>query len=330
MTVKVLHPGLLTTIQDLGRYGSQKYGVIVSGAMDSYSLRVANLLVGNDEGEGALEITLFGTTLYFEKDSLISITGGDLLTTIDGKNAPMWRPILIRKGSILKFKSAIKGSRAYLAFAGGISTPKVMESKSTYLRAGIGGFQGRALQKEDTFECGNLNELNHLLVQQLENLNGHFTWAVNYSALINLKPSQTIRVLKGTEFNRFDNNSQQTLFNEPYTITTQADRMGYRLEGPTLSLAEPFELLSESVTYGTIQVPPNGQPIILMADRQTTGGYPKIGQVISADLPSLAQLQPTSTIQFKEVTHEEAIMELLKKEKIIDEIKMAIHYKRIY
>jgi len=330
MTVKVLHPGLLTTIQDLGRYGSQKYGVIVSGAMDSYSLRVANLLVGNDEGEGALEITLFGTTLYFEKDSLIAITGGDLLTTINGENAPMWRPILMRKGSVLKFKSAIKGCRAYLAFAGGIAIPKVMDSKSTYLRAGIGGFQGRALQKEDTFECGELNELNHSLVQQLEKLNGHFTWAVNYSALINLKPSQTIRVLKGTEFNRFENKSQQTLFNEAYSITTQADRMGYRLEGPALSLAEPFELLSESVTYGTIQVPPNGQPIILMADRQTTGGYPKIGQIISADLPSLAQLQPTSIIQFKEVTHEEAFMELLKKEHIINEIKMAIHFKRTH
>jgi antagonist of KipI len=330
MTIKVLHPGLLTTIQDLGRYGSQKYGVIVSGAMDSYSLRVANLLVGNDEGEGALEITLFGTTLYFEKDLLIAITGGDLLATIDGKKAPMWRPILMRKGSVLKFKSAIKGCRAYLAFAGGIVIPKVMGSKSTYLRAEIGGFQGRALRKEDTFECGEMNELNHSLVQQLEKMNGHFTWAVNYSALINLKSSQTIRVLKGTEFNRFDKNSQQMLFNEPYTITTQADRMGYRLEGPVLSLAEPFELLSESVTYGTIQVPPNGQPIILMADRQTTGGYPKISQIISADLPSLAQLQPTSTIQFKEVTHEQAEMELLKKEQVIDEIKMAIQFKRLY
>jgi antagonist of KipI len=330
MTVKVLHPGLLTTIQDLGRYGSQKYGVIVSGAMDSYSLRVANLLVGNDEDEGALEITLFGTTLQFEKDLLIAITGGDFLTTIDGENAPMWRPILIRKGSVLQFKSAIKGCRAYVSFAGGIAIPKVMDSKSTYLRAGIGGFQGRALQKEDTLECGEMNELSQSVVQQLEKMNGHFTWAVNYKALINLQPAQTIRVLKGTEFNRFDEKSQQTLFNEPYSITTQADRMGYRLEGPVLSLAEKFELLSESVTYGTIQVPPNGQPIILMADRQTTGGYPKIGQVISADLSSLAQLQPTSTIHFKEVLHEEAEMELLKKERFINEIKMGIHFKRLH
>src|SRR6185312_10091240 len=154
MTVKVLHPGLLTTIQDLGRYGAQKYGVIVSGAMDSYSLRIANVLVGNDEGEGAIEVTLFGTSLQFEKDQLIAITGADLAANLDGEKAPMWRPVLVRKGSILTFKSGKKGARAYIAFAGGIAIPRAMGSKSTYLRAGIGGFQGRALQKEDTFESG--------------------------------------------------------------------------------------------------------------------------------------------------------------------------------
>lgn len=327
MTVNVLQPGLLTTIQDLGRYGSQKYGVIVSGAMDSYSLRVANLLVGNAEGEGALEITLFGTTLQFDKDSLLAITGGDLQATIDGEKAPMWRPILIRKGSILRFKSAINGCRAYVAFAGGIIVPPVMDSKSTYLRAGIGGLQGRALQKGDTFECGEMSALNKSLAQQAEKMTEHATWSVNFSALINLQQVQTIRVLKGTEFTRFDQNSQQTLFSEPYTLSTQADRMGYRLEGPILSLADTFELLSESVTYGTIQIPPNGQPIILMADRQTTGGYPKIGQIISADLSSLAQLQPTSVIHFQEISLEEAETELLKKERLLDDIKMGIQLK---
>ncbi|NYF26270.1 biotin-dependent carboxyltransferase family protein [Sporosarcina sp. JAI121] len=329
MTVNVLQPGLLTTIQDLGRYGSQKYGVIVSGAMDSYSLRVANLLVGNAEGEGALEITLFGTTLQFDKDSLLAITGGDLQATIDGEKAPMWRPILIRKGSILRFKSAINGCRAYVAFAGGIIVPPIMESKSTYLRAGIGGLQGRALRKGDTFECGEMSALNQSFAQQVEEMTEHATWSVNFSALINLQQVQTIRVLKGTEFTRFDQDSQQTLFSEPYTLSTQADRMGYRLEGPALSLADTFELLSESVTYGTIQIPPNGQPIILMADRQTTGGYPKIGQIISADLSSLAQLQPTSTIHFKEVSLEEAENELLKKERLLDELKMGIQLKRL-
>lgn len=327
MTVKVLHAGLLTTIQDLGRYGAQKYGVIVSGAMDSYSLRLANLLVGNEEGEGALEVTLFGTSLQFEQDQLIAITGGDLAVSLDGKKAPMWRPILARKGSILTFKSGTKGSRAYIAFAGGITIPQTMGSKSTYLRAGIGGFQGRALQKDDSFECGEMNELSQSFFSKLKKMNAHFTWSINYKQLINFQQTQTIRVLKGTEFERFDEKSKQLLFKESYILTTQADRMGYRMEGAALSLTEEFELLSEGVTYGTIQVPSNGQPIILMVDRQTTGGYPKIGQVISADLPSLAQLQPTATVQFLEVSLEEAETELIMNERIIREIKIGIRFK---
>jgi antagonist of KipI len=328
MTVTVLHAGLLTTIQDLGRYGAQKYGVIVSGAMDSYSLRIANILVGNDEGEGAIEVTLFGTSLQFEKDQLIAITGADLAANLDGEKAPMWRPVLVRKGSILTFKSGKKGARAYIAFAGGIAIPRAMGSKSTYLRAGIGGFQGRALQKGDTFDCGEMNAIGQSFFHQLKAMDEHFTWSVNYKALINFQQTQTIRVLEGTEFNRFDEISKQSLFEKTYIVTTQADRMGYRLEGTApLSLTEQFELLSEGVTYGTIQVPSNGQPIILMVDRQTTGGYPKIGQVISADLPSLAQLQPMATIQFKKVTLEEAQTVFMKNERLIEDIKRGIQLK---
>ncbi|WP_458413217.1 biotin-dependent carboxyltransferase family protein [Schinkia sp. CFF1] len=330
MSVKVLHPGLSTTIQDLGRFGSQKFGVIVSGAMDSISLRIANLLIGNSEGEGALEITLFGTTLEFQSEQLIAITGGNLQPTIDGEEAPMWRPILIRKGSILKFKSAITGCRAYVAFAGGIQVPEVMGSKSTYLRAEIGGFHGRALQKGDEFSFGSYTHIALSFVGQLEKMNRHFPWSVNYKEFFSFKQTQTIRVLRGSEYHRFDESSQQTFFSEPYTLTTQADRMGYRLEGKALSLAEKFELLSEGVTYGTIQVPSNGQPIILMADRQTTGGYPKIGQVISADLPKLAQLQPKAKILFKVVSIEQAENELIEKEIILNELAMGIRMKALH
>ncbi|HHW37358.1 MAG TPA: biotin-dependent carboxyltransferase family protein [Bacillales bacterium] len=330
MSVKVIHPGLLTTIQDLGRVGSQKFGVIVSGAMDPFSLRMANLLVGNAEGEGALEITLFGTTLQFESDQLVAITGGDLQPTIDGEKAPMWRPILIRKGTILKFKSAITGCRAYVAFAGGIDIPDVMGSKSTYLRAAIGGLQGRALQKGDELTCGHYSKIAMSFVQQLERLNSHFSWSVNYTEFISFEQTQTIRVLRGSEFERFDQSSQQAFFSLPYTLTTQADRMGYRLEGKPIQLSEKFELLSEGVTYGTIQVPSNGQPIILMADRQTTGGYPKIGQVISVDLPRLAQLQPKAAILFKEVPLKQAETELIKKEINLNELAMGIHMKALH
>lgn len=330
MSIKVLHPGLMTTIQDLGRFGSQKFGVIVSGAMDPISLRVANLLVGNDEGEGALEVTLFGTTLQFDTNELVAITGGDLQPTIDGEKAPMWRPILIRKGSILQFKSAINGCRAYVAFAGGIEVPKVMGSKSTYLRAAIGGLQGRALQKGDVFECGDLNLVSRTFVYQLERMTTHFKWSVNYTEFLTFNKTQTIRVLHGAEFERFDRDSQQAFFSKHYRLTTQADRMGYRLEGESLSLSEKFELLSEGVTYGTIQVPSNGQPIILMVDRQTTGGYPKIGQVISTDLPCLAQMQPTANIQFKEVSLEQAELELIKQEQMLRKLSIGIYSKALH
>ncbi|TQR07781.1 biotin-dependent carboxyltransferase family protein [Psychrobacillus soli] len=322
MSVKVLHAGLLTTIQDTGRFGSQKYGVIVSGAMDSYSSRLANILVGNNEHEATFEITLYGTTLEFNEDTLMAITGGDFQATLDGVIVPLWRPIVVKKESILKFNSAIKGSRAYIAFAGGIDTPLTLGSKSTYLRANIGGFKGRAIQKGDIIPIGKTDKE---LIRRLEK--NDINWSINFNELICFKQDMVIRMLKGTEFDRFDKVNKQTLLQNAYTLTVQSDRMGYRLDGPPISMAEKFELLSEGVTFGTIQIPPNGQPIILMADRQTTGGYPKIGQVITADLPSLAQLQPTAQIRFKEVTLEEAETIFVENELAINNIKTGIHYK---
>lgn len=323
MSIKVLNQGLMTTIQDLGRYGSQKFGVIVGGAMDSYSLRLGNLLVGNIESEANLEITLYGTTLQFEEETLIAITGADFLPTINNIPAPLWSPIVVRKDSILKFHTAINGSRAYVAIAGGIDIPEVMGSKSTYLRASIGGFKGRALQKGDVLPLTHFNKLENETSKTSQKNN----WSINYNELISFNKHQVIRVIKGTEFERFNKESQHKLWTEVFTISLQSDRMGYRLEGQSLSLSENFELLSEGVTFGTIQIPPSGQPIILMADRQTTGGYPKIGQVISADLPTLAQLQPTATIQFKEVTLEEAEHAFIQNERKINLIKNAIKYK---
>ncbi|MGE7092736.1 biotin-dependent carboxyltransferase family protein [Lysinibacillus sp. NPDC048646] len=328
MVIKVLQPGMLATIQDLGRYGLQKFGVIVGGGMDSISLRIANLLVGNSEGEGTLEVTLFGTTLLFESDELIAITGGNLQPTIDGKEVPMWQPIFIQKGSILKFNAAISGSRAYVSFSGGIQVPKVMGSKSTYIRAGIGGFQGRKLQKGDIFECDKRTALGEDLFHQLQKKASYLSWSVYYTPFVTFKKIQTIRIIKGSEYPRFDEESLKKFFSTPYTISTHSDRMGYRLKGADIQLIEPFELLSEGVTFGTIQVPSNGQPIILMADRQTTGGYPKIGQVISADLPSLAQMQANGQVYFKEVTLEEAQWALIHQEKKLKELAFGLRLKR--
>lgn len=327
MSIQVIQPGLMTTIQDLGRFGSQKYGVVVSGSMDTYALRIANILVGNAENEGALEMTLLGATLQFTEDTLIALTGGDFQATIDGQIIPMWRPLLVPKGAILKCKSAIKGCRGYISFAGGLAIPTVMSSKSTYTRAHLGGFEGRALQKKDCLACHTMTVENKSILQLVTQKTKPVTWTANGHALVSSTQTPTIRILPGTEFDRFDQTSQQTFVNQPYTLTTAADRMGYRLEGTPLKLSEPFSLLSEGVTYGTIQVPPNGQPIILMADRQTTGGYPKIGQVISADLPKLAQLQANAKIRFIQVTMEEAERAFIEKEQIIQEIDQAIRLK---
>ncbi|ARD49067.1 biotin-dependent carboxyltransferase family protein [Sporosarcina sp. P33] len=327
MSVNVLNPGLLTTVQDIGRTGSQKFGVLVSGAMDSYSMRIANLLVGNDEREGVLEITLFGTSLQFEEDTLIAITGGDLQTTVDGITVPNWRPLVVKKGSVLKFGFAIEGCRAYLAIAGGIDIPVVMGSKSTYLVAGIGGFNGRALQQNDKLSFGDLTESNERVWTSIEKLSGTADWAVPYHPFISLESVQTIRIIKGTEYERFNDTSKKRLVTQPYVVTPQSNRMGLRLEGSELALTEKLELLSEGVTFGTVQIPPNGKPIILMADRQTAGGYPKIAQVITADLGSLSQVKPNSKLHFQLITHAEAERELIAKEELINQIKIGIRYK---
>lgn len=322
MTIKIKHPGLLTTIQDIGRIGSQKYGVIVSGAMDALSLRIANLLVGNDQSEGALEVTLYGTSILFNDDHLIAITGGDLQPTINGQSAPMWRPIYVKKGSTLKFHTAITGCRAYVSISGGIKVPKLLGSKSTYLKAQLGGYKGRALQSGDVLNCGKITNIGQAFMEQSQV--DHVGWSVQYHSWLTFHQKQPIRVLKGSEYERFDDQSKDNFINKPYKITTQADRMGYHLTGEKLSLSEPFELLSETVTYGTIQIPSTGLPIILMADRQTTGGYPKIGQVITADLPKLAQMQPHHVITFNIVTLEEAEQALLKQEQMIEKLTLGI------
>ncbi|ARF18233.1 biotin-dependent carboxyltransferase family protein [Sporosarcina ureae] len=329
MSVNVLNAGLLTTVQDIGRTGSQKFGVLVSGAMDSYSMRIANLLVGNDEREGILEITLFGTTLQFEEDTLIAITGGDLQTTVDGIPVANWRPLIVKKGSILKFGFAIEGCRAYLAIAGGIDVSVVMDSKSTYMVAGIGGFNGRALQQNDQLSFGPLTESNAKVFALIER-EGTPDWAVPHHPLISLASTQTIRMIEGTEYQHFDEASKQRLVSEPYVVTPQSNRMGLRLEGQALSLTEKLELLSEGVTFGTVQIPPNGKPIILMADRQTAGGYPKIGQVITADLGSLSQVKPNAKLYFQLITHAQAERELIAKEELIKQIKIGIQHKLHY
>lgn len=324
MSIKIRKPGLLSTIQDLGRYGAQKYGIIVGGAMDPFALRIANILVGNNEKEAGIEVTMFGLEIEFLDEHLIAITGADLDARIDGEKAPTWRPILIQKHQVLKFHAPISGTRAYIAFSGGINVPKILGSKSTYIQAGIGGYKGRQLQTGDVLNIGDETVIGKMFVRQLKNMNTQFKWAVNYTPFYSFETEQTIHVLKGSEFDWFDEKSKHLFLNESYKISIHSNRMGYNLEGKRLSLRKGVELLSEGVTFGTIQVPSGGLPIILMAERQTTGGYPKIAQVASFDLPRLAQLQPGDSIRFKLISLRQAEQWLIKQMNYLKTIKMAI------
>ena len=330
MSIKVMKPGLLTSIQDLGRFGYQKYGVIVSGGMDSYSLRLANLLVGNEEGEGVLEITLVGPTLLLEEDILLAITGGDLSPTINGQPIPRGRPILVKQGSVLKFGACQSGCRAYLAVRGGYNIPEVMGSKSTYIRAGIGGYQGRALLEGDILSVKALQRDLPLLVslsKKLGNRSFSFTsWYVENFYTPQKSQEYIIRAMPSSQFEFFTLDSREQFFRQAFRITTQSDRMGYRLAGPRLQLTEPLEMISEAVALGTIQVPPEGNPIILLADRQTVGGYPKFAQVAGVDNAKLAQIKPGGTILFQEISLAEAEGLYLAKEEKMEQLKIAIQY----
>ncbi len=311
MSIEILSSGLLTSIQDLGRYGFRKYGVIVSGAMDPLAHRIANMLVGNEDSAATLEITLIGPKILIKDDSLISICGGNLSPQINNCNAPMWRPIYVKAGSTLSFGKCLCGTRSYIAFSGSFNVKEAMGSKSTYLRAELGGFHGRQLKQGDILDVNKPSSKGIRIISKLldyTNLNIFYStnWFVGGPLVPNYRNCPTIRVLKGTQFKYFNEESQKNFFNNKFTITPESDRMGYRLKGMNLKLEVPLEMISEAVSLGTIQVPPDGNPIMLLADRQTTGGYPKIAEIITVDIPLAAQLKPGDTVMFTEISINEA------------------------
>lgn len=328
MSISVLNPGLLTTIQDRGRYGYEKYGVIVSGAMDQYSMRIANILVGNDENEGVLEITLIGPALKIKKGNLISITGADISPTINEKKVPMGRPIYLNEDCVLKFGKCVNGCRAYIAIAGGIDVLLIMDSKSTYLRFGIGGQDGRALKKGDVINIGKKNSISLGIIDKIKVLNKkesfvYTKWYVK-NFIINENSPIYIRVFEDMQFKNIKEESIKDFFSKPFIIDSKSDRMGYRLNGPKVELSEKLEMISGEVSLGTIQIPPDGNPIILLADRATAGGYPKIAHVALYDIPKLVQLKPNDKIIFKKITLKEAEDLYLKREMYIEELKKSI------
>jgi len=280
MAITVLRAGMLTTVQDLGRRGHRAAGVPLGGAMDAMALRVVNLLVGNAEDAAALEFTLTGPELVFTADTTIAMGGGDFGAV------PRWQPVRVRAGERVKFGAARTGCRGYLAVAGGLDVPVVLGGRGTYLRAALGGLEGRALRDGDELRAA---AVSRQMVAR---------WHLDERMLPSYSAAQTVRIVPGAQAGEFDG----TLTTAGFKVTSKSDRMGVRLIGPEMARRDARELISATVAPGTVQVPPDGQPIVLMADAQTIGGYPQIAHVISVDLPLVAQLKPGDTLRFREVT----------------------------
>lgn len=305
MSLRVAQAGFFTTVQDLGRYGHQRDGVSPSGAMDHFALRAANLLVGNADDDAVLEITLAGPTLVFEADALIALAGGDLGAQVGARALLPWRVSLVPRGNELTFVGERSGCRAYLAVAGGIDVPLVLGSRSTYVRAAFGGYRGRPLEKGDVLAVGEPCLLSQRILGRLPSgESGPATppWGLGPSLRPLYSRAPLVRVVVGAHESLLKDDSRTAFWNDSFRLSPQSDRMGLRLEGPRLMLAESCDVLSEAVAFGTIQLPPDGNPIVLMADRQTTGGYPRLGEVASVDLPLLARLCPGDEVRFRQVS----------------------------
>jgi len=296
--LEVLEPGLLTTVQDLGRFGYQRWGIPAAGAMDPFALKAANLLVGNPPGAAGLEITLLGPKIAFTEGCAIAVTGADLGPRLDGREIEGWRRHLVRPGSVLEFSGRRSGARAYLAVSGGLALEPWLGSRSTYLMASVGGLEGRALRAGDQLPIGRSS-------LSLARPSVPPERRPAYSS------SPTVRVILGPHADRFTDEGISTFLNGTYVVSPSSNRMGYRLEGPTIAHSRGPDLISCGIPLGGIQVPGSGQPIILMADHQTTGGYTMIATVIQTDIPLVAQCLPGETIRFRSVDLDEARAALL-------------------
>ena len=294
--LEIIEPGLLTTIQDRGRYGYQRFGVPVSGAMDTFALRAANLLVGNDQGAAALEMTVLGPRIRFLDDTWFALAGADLSPTLDGVPVVSWQTISAKKDSVLSFQGAQDGMRSYLAVAGGFDVPLVMGSRSTYTKTAMGGFEGRPLKPGDVLSS--LDAASDAEFVELK-LPEHIQ-APTYGH------KHQVRVILGPQKEAFTSSGIDTFLNSEYTVTIQSDRMGYRLEGPVIEHVSGPDIVSDGIPLGAIQVPGDGRPIVLLTDRGTTGGYTKIATVISTDIGILAQALPGDTITFQAIAIEDA------------------------
>jgi antagonist of KipI len=303
MAISIIKPGLLDTIQDLGRSGYGNWGVNPGGMMDTYAGSVANMLVGNCATEAVLEIHFPGPQILFEQNALIAITGADFSPMLNDEPVGRWQPVVVRKNTVLQFPRQEWGARCYLSIHGGFDIAKWLGGYATSLKIGAGGFKGRSLQKGDELTTKENTIYFAGWLKEEKNMRG-LPWRISAENVYRL-PNE-IFFLKGHEWEKLTGPSRYSFEENNFIIHPSSDRMGYRLRGAALELIEKTELVSSAVCFGTLQLLPGSELVLLMADHQTTGGYPRIGHVVSAHLPKLAQLRPSDCIQFHMVDQETA------------------------
>jgi antagonist of KipI len=321
MTATVTRAGFLTSVQDLGRTGFRQFGVSSAGALDTFGLRVANLLVGNDEGAAGLEITLGGLRLRFEDERLVAWCGGEFDVRIGSTALPVGHAAHVQAGGELEFGRPQIGCRSWLALSGGIDVPAVLRSRSTDLRAQFGGFQRRTLRDGDVIRLAT-RPGSSIPATTIS------SWTAPHDWVSPAKPDPTLRFIRGVDWNRFNASTLQRLTSETFTVSLDSDRMGVRLEGPELKRQDTTDLISEAVAPGTIQVPPSGKPILLLGDCQTIGGYPKIAHVITVDLGAAAQLCAGDHVHFSEVSLADAHRFLLERERELERFRIGLSLQR--
>jgi antagonist of KipI len=296
MNVNILSAGFLTSVQDLGRAGFRQSGISIGGALDSHAMRVANALVGNEDSAAGLEATLGNLRLRFDDQRVVAWCGGAFVVRIGGEVLPAGHAGLLAKGQELVLAAPRTGSRAWLAISGGIDVPPVLGSRSTDLRGNFGGHEGRTLRDGDALPLGATERRSETAAPWVSEWSAPAPWAATSHR------DRFLRVVRGPDWAGFTAEAQTSVFGAPFTVSSDSDRMGVRLAGPRLDRVDSTDLLSEAVVPGTLQVPPNGEPILLLGDCQTIGGYPKIAHVITVDLPIAAQLWPGDLVRFHEVS----------------------------
>jgi len=323
--ITVLKPGLLTTVQDLGRPGYQQYGIVVGGALDAFAARVANLILGNDDNAAVLEMAQTGPELRFEQDALVAWCGADFEAHIGNQPLPPERAVHVAAGETITFGFPKSGLRAWLAVAGGIDVPLVLGSRTTYRRAGIGGHQGRPLIAGDRLGIGARSErAGHILVSLQAAGRRSTAWTVRPGTLGRTPPAGTVRAVRGPEWSWFTPAAQHLLFASDWLATKEADRMGVRLQGPALTLLKPREMISSAVNTGVVQVPADGQPIVLLPSRQSVGGYPRLAAVAAADIGRFTQMRPGDKVRFQEITLAAAHELFLARERDLSRIRLGL------